>query len=101
MNEWLAAHLWVTYLLIFVLISFIYVKVFRTRKLPLLKSLIVYVLIAIGSVVLLIFQVDAGLPIVPSLSVAVLLMAIVKARYMLQNLRSPRKPRGERIKEES
>jgi hypothetical protein len=101
MNDWLASHLWVTFLLIFFLMSFVYVKVFRTRKLPLLKSLIVYVLIAIGSIVLLIFQVDVGLPIVASLSVAVLLMAMVKVRYMLQNLRSPRKPRGERVKEES
>jgi hypothetical protein len=83
------------------LISFIYAKVFRTRRLPILKSLIVYVLIGIGSFVLLIFQADAGLPIVPSLSVAVLLMAMVKIRYMLQNIRSSRKPRGERTKEES
>lgn len=72
---------WLSYILIFIFLVFIYNKVFRMRKLPLIKDLVIYASIAIGSFVLLIFQVDANLPIVLSLSVAVGLMLIVKIRY--------------------
>jgi len=91
MAAWFAEHLWTSYIIIFVLISYIYNKVFRVRKLPLLKMLIVYVLIAIGSVILLFFQVDAGLPIIPSLTLAMILMLIVRIRYFLQE-RLKKKP---------
>lgn len=79
---------WVYYVLIYIFLAYIYIKVFRTQKLPILKSVIVYVLIMIGAFVLLIFQVDAGLPIVYSLGIAVLLMLIVKIRYFLTERRS-------------
>ncbi len=90
MNEWFAQHPWITYLIIFVLVAFIYNKVFRVRKLPLLKDLIVYLIMAVGSFLLLIFQID-GLPIVPSMGVAVLLMAVVRVRYWVTE-RSRKKP---------
>lgn len=83
MREWFLNHPWITYLIIFVLITYVYNKVFRARKLPLLKDLIIYLLLALGSLMLLFFQL-AGLPIVPSLSIAVILMLMVRIRYFIQ-----------------
>ena len=79
-NDWLQDHLGITYILIFICITFVYIKVFRVRKLPILKELIVYLMIAIGSVLLLIFQIDASLPILQSLLVAIGMMAIYRLR---------------------
>jgi len=82
-NAWLADHIYITYVLIFVFMTYVYNKVFRTRKLPVLKSVIIYVLLALGSIMLLVFQV-AGLPIVLSLAVAVGLMLLVRVRYFVE-----------------
>lgn len=83
MQEWFAQHVWTTYILIYVFLIYIYNKVFRVRKLPLLKDLIIYVLIGVGAFMLLLFQVDLGLPIVISLGVALGLMLTVRIRYFL------------------
>ncbi|MDD9270001.1 YlaH-like family protein [Paenibacillus sp. GCM10023248] len=83
MNEWFGNHIYMTYLMIFVFMSYVYNKVFRTRKLPILKTAVVYVLMAIGSVMLLVFQV-AGLPIVLCLAVAISLMFLVRIRYFIE-----------------
>ncbi|ANE47342.1 hypothetical protein SY83_14900 [Paenibacillus swuensis] len=84
MNEWLLAHPWIAFGLIYIGLVFIYNKVFRVRKLPLLKDLIIYILIAFGAGMLLIFQLDAGLPIIPCLAVAIGLMLMVKIRYFVE-----------------
>jgi hypothetical protein len=84
LNEWFREHLVITYLLIFVFVSYVYNKVFRTTKLPILKTLIVYIIIAIGSFILMIFQVDAKLPIILSLAVAIFLMLLVRVRYFVE-----------------
>jgi hypothetical protein len=83
MQEWFAQHLWMTFILIYVFLVYIYNKVFRTRRLPLLKDLIIYLLIGVGAFILLLFQVDLELPIVVSLGVAITLMLIVKIRFMI------------------
>jgi hypothetical protein len=83
MREWFLEHFWITYTIIFILVSYVYNKVFRVGKLTIPKALLVYVLIAIGSYMLLIFQ-ALGLPIVLSLAVAVFLMLIVRVRYFLE-----------------
>ncbi|MDR6551348.1 putative ferric reductase [Paenibacillus qinlingensis] len=83
LNEWFANHLFITYLLIFVFMSYVYNKVFRTRKLPVLKTALIYVLLAIGSVMLLVFQI-VGLPIVLCLAVAISLMFMVRIRYFIE-----------------
>ncbi|WP_261306369.1 YlaH-like family protein [Paenibacillus andongensis] len=90
MNEWFGNHLYITYLLIFIFMSYVYNKVFRTRKLPVLKTAIIYVLLAIGSVMLLVFQI-VGLPIVLCLTVAISLMFLVRIRYFIEK-RSGNKP---------
>jgi hypothetical protein len=83
MNEWFGNHIYLTYILIFILLSFVYNKVFRTRKLPVLKALIIYLLMGLGSVLLLFFQI-AGLPIILCLGVAVLMMLILRIRYFIE-----------------
>lgn len=81
MQKWLVDHPWITYILIYVFLVYIYNKVFRIRKLPLLKDAIIYLTIAVGAFILLLFQLDLELPIVVSLGVAVALMLIVRIRY--------------------
>lgn len=78
----------ITLALIFFSIVYIYNKVFRTNRLPILKNAIVYVLMFFGSFALLIFQVDAGLPIVYSLSVAIGLMVIYQLRVWVDRCKS-------------
>ncbi|MGO4270554.1 YlaH-like family protein [Paenibacillus sp. TAF58] len=90
MNEWFGNHLYITYLLIFIFMSYVYNKVFRTRKLPVLKTAVIYVLLAIGSVMLLVFQI-VGLPIVLCLTVAISLMFLVRIRYFIEK-KSGNKP---------
>lgn len=78
---------WIIYALIFVFMTYIYNKVFRARKLPLLKDLIVYIMLALGSFLLLIFEADSSLPIVYCLTVAVGLMFTLRIRYFVTDLK--------------
>jgi hypothetical protein len=80
MLAWFQAHLWTTFIIIYIALAFIYNKVFRVRKLPLLKEAIVYLMLGVGAFILLLFQVDLGLPIVISLGAAIGLMVIVRIR---------------------
>lgn len=88
MQAWLTEHYAVTYLLIVAGMAFVYNKVFRPRKLPLLKDVVIYVLIALGSVILWIFQIDASLPIVQSLLVAIVLMGLYGVRKRFADRRA-------------
>jgi hypothetical protein len=83
MNQWFFDNVWITYAIIFLLVAYVYNRVFRVRKLPLLKNVIVFSLIAIGSFLLLIFQM-LGLPIILSLAVAVFLMLIFRVRTYIE-----------------
>lgn len=84
MQAWFASHPIIAYLVIFVLITYVYNKVFRVhQKLPLLKEIILYILMALGSGMLLIFQHDK-LPIIQCLLVAVGLMLLVRVRYFME-----------------
>ncbi|WP_166243769.1 YlaH-like family protein [Paenibacillus turpanensis] len=85
MNAWFAEHELISYILIFVLVTFVYNKVFRQSRLPILKEVVVVFLLLIGSYMLLFFQVAAGLPIIPSLLVAVFLMFLTKVRYIVED----------------
>jgi len=87
-QAWFAQNPVISYILIYVLIIFVYNKVFRSQqKLPLLKEIILYILMAIGSFLLLIFQIDK-LPIIQCLLVAVVLMLMVRIRYFVEGRRS-------------
>jgi len=88
MQSWLEDHYAVAYVLIVAGMAFVYNRVFRPRKLPLLKSLLAYLLIAAGSVILWIFQIDASLPIVQSLLLAIVLMGLYRGRRWLLDRRT-------------
>jgi hypothetical protein len=102
LNEWFFEHTRLTFLIIFVCIAYIYNKVFRVEQrtfrqslvhhlralrnrqfLVLTRSLWIYFLIALGAVMLVFFQL-MGLPIIPSLAVAIGLMLMVRIRYWVQ-----------------
>ncbi|KOR88405.1 YlaH-like family protein [Paenibacillus solani] len=85
MQEWFASNPIISYILIFVLITYVYNKVFRVKqKLPLLKEILLYILMALGSAILLVFQIDK-LPIIQCLLVAVALMLMVRIRYFVED----------------
>lgn len=88
LNDWFVDHLWITYFIIFVFTAYVYNKVFRVRKLPILKEIILYLIIGAGSFMLLLFQVDARLPIVPSLFVAIVMMLMYRGRVIYTSWRN-------------
>jgi membrane protein YdbS with pleckstrin-like domain len=83
-TEWLTEHYVVTFFIIYIFMAYVYTKVFKVRKLPILKELIVYLMIGVGALILLFFQHDLQLPIVYSLTVAILLMLMVRIRYFFE-----------------
>lgn len=89
MQQWLSEHYIISYVLILGSIIYVFNKVFRTQKLPILKEILVYTLMALGSFVLLIFQIDK-LPIIQCLAVAILLMFMVRIRYFVEERRKRR-----------
>lgn len=94
MQAWFASHPIISYVLIFVLIIYVYNKVFRAQqKLPLFKEIILYLLMAMGSFLLLIFQIDK-LPIIQCLLVAVVLMLMVRIRYFVEGRRNKENKTG-------
>ncbi|MDB5052296.1 MAG: hypothetical protein JWM44_346 [Bacilli bacterium] len=91
-TAWLTQHYWVTYIIIYVFITYVYNKVFKVRRLPILKELIIYILLGFGALILLFFQHDLQLPIVFCLAVAIALMFLVRVRFFVENRRQQRKP---------
>lgn len=84
MQRWFAEHPVIAYLVIFILLTYVYNKVFRVnQKLSLRKEIVLYIMMALGSGMLLIFQHDK-LPIIQCLLVAVGLMLLVRIRYMVE-----------------
>ncbi|WP_141505793.1 YlaH-like family protein [Paenibacillus luteus] len=82
MQAWLSDHKLVSYLIILGFTIYIFNKVFRAQqKLPLFKEILVYALIAFGSFVLMILQVDK-LPIIQCMGVAVLMMLMLRGRQL-------------------
>ncbi|MDQ0192603.1 YlaH-like family protein [Paenibacillus wynnii] len=84
MQAWFAAHPIIAYIVIFVLLTYVYNRVFRVnQKLPIGKEIVLYIMMAVGSGMLLIFQHDK-LPIIQCLLVAVGLMLLVRVRYFVE-----------------
>ncbi|MFD2116242.1 YlaH-like family protein [Paenibacillus yanchengensis] len=83
MQQWLSEHMLVSYILIVLFTIFIFNQVFRPQqqKLPVLKEVMIYVVIAIGSFVLTILQVDK-LPIIQCMAIAVGMMMLLRGRQM-------------------
>jgi len=82
MRQWLDQFpVWVDYLIILLFSGVIYQTTFA-QPLPLLKNLMVYVALAIGSYLLLIFHI-LGFPIIPSLLIAVGFIIVTRLRLWL------------------
>lgn len=82
MQEWLSEHKLVSYLLILGFTIYIFNSVFRPQaKLPIIKEILVYIVMAIGSFVLMIMQVDK-LPIIQCMGIAVIMMLMLRGRQM-------------------
>lgn len=94
MQEWLSEHMLVSYLLIVGFTIFIFNSVFRPQqRLPILKEVFVYLLIAIGSFVLMILQVDK-LPIIQCMAIAVLMMLLLRGRQLYDKWKNGRSGRA-------
>lgn len=86
MQQWLASHPFVSYALIYVMIVYVFNKVFLIQKLPIGKEVMIYLLMALGAFILLIFQIDK-LPILQCLLVTVAFLFIVRMRYFMERRR--------------
>jgi len=95
MQEWLSEHPLVSYLLILGFTIYIFNKVFRanSEKLPILKEVMVYVVMIIGSFVLMILQIDK-LPIIQCMGIAVLMMLMLRGRQLYDQWKSKRAGNG-------
>lgn len=101
MQAWLSDHKLVSYLLILGFTIYIFNKVFRAQqKLPLLKEILVYALIAFGSFILMILQVDK-LPIIQCMGIAVLMMLMLRGRQLYDKWKGGNKPEPSPQKAES
>lgn len=94
MQQWLADHPIFSYVLILACTIYIFNAVFRMGRLPILKEIIVYVIMAIGCLVLLVLQIDK-LPIIQCMAVAVVMMLMLRMRQLYDKRRNARKPEGE------
>ncbi|MBJ6363135.1 YlaH-like family protein [Paenibacillus sp. GCM10012307] len=95
MQAWLSNHPLVSYVLILGSVVYIFNKVFRAqRRLPILKEILVYLMMALGSLVLLVLQIDK-LPIIQCMAVAIALMLILRARQLYDKWKGNTKPAGQ------
>lgn len=89
MQTWFHDHPVVSYLLILAFTIYIFNAVFRMGRLPILKEIIVHIIMAIGCLVLLLLQLDK-LPIIQCMSVAVIMMLMLRGRQMYDKWRTKR-----------
>lgn len=85
MTEWFRDHPLITFVLLYAGLLFVYNKVFKMRRLPILKELIIYLLIGVGALILWLFQLDLQMPIVQCMAAALALMLIVRIRMAFTN----------------
>jgi hypothetical protein len=70
---------------------YIFNAVFRVKRLPILKEILVHLIMAIGAFVLLVLQIDK-LPIIQCMAVAVAMMLMLRGRQLYDKWK--RKKRG-------
>jgi hypothetical protein len=86
MQQWFHDHPLISYILIFVFTAYIFNNVFRPGRLPVLKEVFVYIFMAIGSLVLLVLQLDR-LPIIQCMGIAVFMMLLLRLRQIYDKWR--------------
>jgi len=93
MQQWFSDHPLISYILILAFTIYIFNAVFRMGKLPILKEILVYILMAAGGLILLVLQIDK-LPIIQCMGVAVAMMILVRLRQIYDKRRSGRQSGG-------
>jgi hypothetical protein len=86
MQQWLSDHWLVSYVLILACTIYIFNAVFRMGRLPILKEILVYLVMAAGCLVLLVLQIDK-LPIIQCMAVAVAMMLMLRLRQLYDKRR--------------
>ena len=81
MQQWFSEHHLISYLLILAFTIYIFNSVFRMGRLPILKEIVVYIIMAAGCLILLVLQIDK-LPIIQCMAVAVVMMIMVRLRQI-------------------
>jgi len=93
MQQWFSDHPLISYILILAFTIYIFNAVFRMGKLPILKEILVYIIMAAGCLILLVLQIDK-LPIIQCMAVAVAMMVMVRMRQIYDKRRDERAGRG-------
>ncbi|RUS48462.1 YlaH-like family protein [Cohnella sp. AR92] len=86
MQAWFADHRLISYIIILAFTIYIFNAVFRMGRLPILKEILVYIVMAIGCLVLLVLQIDK-LPIIQCMGVAVIMMLMLRMRQLYDKWR--------------
>lgn len=83
MQAWFSEHKLISYIIILGFTIYIFNSVFRpqTKRLPILKEVLVYLMMALGSFILMIMQVDK-LPIIQCMAIAVIMMMMLRGRQI-------------------
>ena len=89
MQQWFSDHPLISYILILAFTIYIFNAVFRMGKLPILKEILVYIIMAAGCSILLVLQIDK-LPIIQCMAVAVAMMIMVRLRQIYDKRRGGR-----------
>ncbi|QHW30403.1 hypothetical protein GZH47_05785 [Paenibacillus rhizovicinus] len=90
MQHWLSQNPFLTYILILAFIIYIFNAVFRaSKRLPILKEILVHLIMVIGAFVLFILQ-DFGLPILQCMAVAVFMMLLLRGRQIYDRIKARR-----------
>lgn len=96
MTEWLREHPFITFVLLYISLAFVYVKVFREKRLPVLKELVIFLLIGVGAFILWLFQLDLRMPVMQCMIAALSLMLVVRIRmYALERSASRKSTSGQ------
>ena len=90
MQMWFQEHPFISYLIILACTIYIFNSVFRPGRLPILKEVLVYVMMAIGCLILLVLQIDK-LPIIQCMAVAVVMMLMLRLRQLYDKRRNGRR----------
>jgi hypothetical protein len=89
MQLWFHEHPLIAYVLILGFTIYIFNAVFRMGRLPILKEVLVYLVMALGCLILLVLQLDK-LPIIQCMAVAVIMMIMLRLRQLYDKIRSRR-----------
>ncbi|MEX2104085.1 MAG: YlaH-like family protein [Bacilli bacterium] len=87
-NSWLA-NPEISFFIIYIFTAIIYQLAFA-RRLPILKTMIIYVVLGVGCILFTVFH-GMGLPIIPALTIALTLIVVFRIKMYIDSRSSERK----------